>query len=862
MEGYGLVHVPEVPAQKPANVEQLLSVDDCFVATLQYDADPEEVLNARAQAWLSMVLQNRLPEVAKELEGLKLADGVRLHLLAQLLQRAGRNSETLDVIAQLRPSLQTLKAEVTIQVAQLAHQAGDDDLAQQLLPQGPDGIGDQLWLEQGLELATHLEDNDRIARFDAQLAELFPHSERLRENRDRRLLMNCQEAKQGESHRFTDAGFNDHQLALQERLSAFEPDSDYEAAIDEARAWGQDWLELAAVCCAIHARSVGRTRDAADVASLITSSELYGRQATQVLLWSIRSMMLKELVLDEEHDYYRQLFQSAFRFLARHPEDRDVRLGLTTLLSVESCGDMGLPLVALTMLDFAEEGVQLAQPRADSFEDRAVELDEAVRISMENGMHWLGELDGGEFGVTVVPRELVVANPNDVVRTIGRMVHLASGQEGENVDLRFMQQLVLLACAISPHATQERDEDIRLMRLLASQFATEGQFQQARDLAEQVLLMGQSTPLRRRLAWQAFADIYHRCRNHVVALVGLACALASEVCVEKTDLWHEVYAIHRVLRDLGLFDLSRQFLPAMKSLLADLGFDADKDPRIVAAELSVRLMETDGAAAEPLREILSEATQACENELGHRNRLLPLAVLLGQTVLKAEGAGIDVSQRTHETLRRALEQVGARTADMVRTLSTAMPSPRDVLEMFNGVQRAMYVSDVARDYTAISLAARRLLDSSPEGASTPSDKAFAVELLADHTVAHAGDAPAMTVDWPTQYARELNHAGLDVAFLAVDGEGELTVTLVSGGVARSVEQPRHEQAFRRRFHTWLEDYPKNYGHVERSEGNNIFYITMEKLDVRLPQSKQLVVVAEPFLQQLTANLVVVQPEDD
>jgi hypothetical protein len=166
-------------------------------------------------------------------------------------------------------------------------------------------------------------------------------------------------------------------------------------------------------------------------------------------------------------------------------------------------------------------------------------------------------------------------NPDDVVRTIERMVHHASGREGEDVDLTFMKQLVLLACAICPHATTERDEDIRLLRHLASQFAMEGQFQQARDFAEQILLMGQTSAYRCRLAWQAFGDVYHRCRNHVVALVSLACAMAVDVAVEKADLWHEVYAVHRVLRDLGLFELSRSFLPTMKTLLSDLGFDAD-----------------------------------------------------------------------------------------------------------------------------------------------------------------------------------------------------------------------------------------------------------------------------------------------
>jgi hypothetical protein len=128
-EGYGLVHVPEVPAQKPTNVELLISVDDCYVATLQFEADPEEVLNSRAQVLRSMVLQGRLTDVMTEIDGLGLPEGTRLHALAQLLRGAGLDSEMLDVIAELRPHLATLKSEAIVQVARLAHQAGDDDLA-------------------------------------------------------------------------------------------------------------------------------------------------------------------------------------------------------------------------------------------------------------------------------------------------------------------------------------------------------------------------------------------------------------------------------------------------------------------------------------------------------------------------------------------------------------------------------------------------------------------------------------------------------------------------------------------------------------------------------------------------------------
>lgn len=858
LDSYALVHVRETPARKPANTQRLQSVDDCYVLELTYDGDKEEVLAARSEAWTSMVVQGRLEEVLAELDGMDLSEGTKLHMLVQLVNRTGRKGDTLDLLRKLQPHLPALPAEVAIQVAQFAAYAGDEDLAQELLPEGPDGIGDHMWLEEGLEVATQLEDNDRIAKFDARLEALVPGSERLQENRDRRLLMNCQEAKSGEQH-FTTSGFTVRHLELQKRLSEFQPD--YDAAIDVAQGWGQDWLELSVVCCAMHARSVGRFREAAVAASAITTSERYGRQATQVLLYSMRSMMLRELVPKEEHDYYRALFKSAFEFLARYPTDDGIRSNLTSLLSVESCGDQGVPLIALTMLDLAERGVALPPPEAMPAETKADLPDEEVRTSIANAIHWMGETGGGEPGVTVIPRELIVASPDDVVNALGQLAQRASGQQGEDADLAFMERLVFIACAVCPYATRERDDDIRLMRLLASQSATAGQFQRARDLAEQILLMGQTSPLRQRLAWAALADVYHRCRNHVVALVGMACALTADVAVPKADLWQEVYVIHRILRDLGLFDLSRQFLPAMKRLLGDLGFDPDTDSRIVAADLGLQLMQAHKASLDGLQELLAKIAAASESALGDRNRLFPLAVLLGQAAAKVEAAGGVVPQATQAILATALQQVGNKVTSTIKTVSAEKPAADDVLAMFNEVERAAFASDVARDYAYIGLAARRLLDAGRQGVAVASESAFAVELLSDQTVKLPSDAPVMTVDWATKYAFGLNDSGYDVVFMALDDKGELSVTHVADREVRTIDQPRHDQPFRRRFDAWLLEFPRQYGKVDIREGNNIFFLTMERLDVRLPRAERLIVVAEPVLQQLTANLVVMQPDD-
>lgn len=856
---HALLHVDEPGAKKVSNQEQLQSVPNTSVFVMELEGDPDEVIAARAADWTSLAVQGRLSEVAAELEQTDLSEARKIHLLTHLSVRTGRKRETLELLRKLQPHLEELAPMASIQAAQFALGFDDADLADEMLPKSPDGVTDPLWLEAGLEAAMTLEDNERIAAFDARLGLLVPGSADLRENRDRRLLLNCQEAGAGRGQPFTPEGFTEHHLELQRRLSEFEPD--YEAAVEAAQTWGQEWLELAVVCCAIHARSAERFVEAASAASAVTASKVYGRQAAQVLLYSVRSMMLRELVPKDERDQYRPLFEAAFEYLARFPADANVRTYLISLLSVDSCGDQGIPLVAFTMLDLVERGVATPPPEAAPAFAEADLHDDDVKNSIAKALRWLGEKGGVEPGVSVIPRELIVASPDAVLLGAAKLVELAGARQGEDVDLGFMEQLVLVACVVSPHATRERDADIRLLRLLAGNLSAAGQYQRARDLAEQILLLGQASPLRQRLAWSAYADIYHRGRNYVVALVGVACALAIEVAVPKADVWQEVYTIHRILRDLNLFDLARQFMPAMRTLIAELGYNAETDPRIVSADLALQLMETRGRPLAELQELLAKIAAAVEGALGKRNLLFPLAILLGQAAAKVQAAGGEVPQATSDILATALRDVGKRVASTIETISAEKPTAEGVLAMFNEVQRAAYAGDVARDYLPVGVAARRLVGAAGQDLEATTASVFAIELLADHAVKLLSDAPKMTVEWPTQYAFELNDAGWDVVFMSIDDEGHLSVIHVTGKTTVVIEQPRHEKNFRRRFDAWLARFPREYGHVDPRDGNDIFYHSMEELDVRLPQTKRMLIVAEPALQQLTANLVVIQPDD-
>lgn len=865
--GYAIVHVAETPPENPAHQALLADVDGCYPVNLIDDGDKEAIVNRRAADWVSLAVRGLIGEAIQEINDLGLPEAQRLMLLVQLQVRAGLNDEALNSIEQLRPLLESLAQYQLVQLARFAHKAGDDDVALELLPNEPTDFSEEIWLEEGLELATVLEHNHSIERYDAMLGELFPNSERLRENRDRRLLMLCRAAAtQVGAHQFTPFGFGKIRNEILDGVTMPEPD--YEEIIDGAGEYGRDWLELAVVCCAMHARSVGHNREAADVASLITSSFLYGRQATQLVLSAVRAMMLNEEISRGERDYYRRPLQAAFEFLGRHPADKSMRSGLTSLLSVESSGDFGIPVVALTLLDVAGQALDPEGPTdaanavGDIREsDARPHLEANVEEVLKKGLAWLHGRGAGEYGVTTLPPEIVGDLADETTRYLSRLVAHIAAEEGQDIDLETMDQMVLLACAIRPYAKEERNEDLRLMRLLAGQHATVGRYQRARDLVEQMLLMGQESAIRRRLAWLAFADVYQRCHNYVEALVGLACAMSTDVVMHKADQWQETYALVRLLRDLNLFELARAFLPRLRQLLTDLGYDAQQDGRIIATELGLRLKEIRGAGSAPeLAELVQQIVEAC-TRANDRVDALPLSVLLGQAIKRCDSEGVPVDASARNLLESLQHRVGNQAAQIVQAVSTTAPLASEVVDLFNGVQRAMFAADVAADLTIVTLAARYLLDTDSSDDKAAMESALAVEVLADHTVPDGEAREQLTAEWPSSYAKELSSAGLDVAFLAVDEHGELRITQVTNGQIERIKQNQHEKPFARRLQAWLQDYPRKYGFLNAEDGNNEFFTTMEKLDIRLRPAESLVVVAEPLLQQLTSNVVVVEPED-
>lgn len=864
-DSYAVVHVDDSCFLSDKNNEILTSIDDCYVACLSFENRKKEQVEQYAQRWVTQIIGGFSEQVTSEVESLNLPEVSRLHLLAQLHSRAGNDTETIKILELCVEHCSSLSKETLVQLASIAHKAGSEQLTNIFLPKNVDGLASRDWLEKALDIATDLHDNVLIEIYDQAMEALFPHAESLRENRDRRLLINCHLARTTNGQLYTTVGFSEYHLTLQSEIFSDHPV--YTAIVETASCWGNDWAELAAICCCTHANSVGKPRDAADVASLITTSALYGRQATQIVLTSLRKMMLTEEIRPGEHDYYRFQLQAIIRYLAHYPNDSATRLRVTELLSVESCGEIGIPAITLTMLDIAKDQIQSIttsqideQASTGKSEETEVPFDETLENNLKDALAWLESQHVVEYGVTILPSDMV-EHPDNLIRLIARLINYSAPKK-EDIDLQFMENLVLVVCALTPHAQHETNTDLKMLRLLGGQFAAASQFQRARNFAEQALLLGLANAERKRLAWLAYADIYQRCNNPLQALYALACAFATNAPTEPADMWQEVFAATRILRDLGLLDQARDLLPSLRTLLARTGADPESDPRMLSIEESINLSVATNRNPITISKMMSRLTKGCENAYDDRNALMPLIVLLSQTVQQAVYCNIDIPNETRHALSHGLELIGTQAAEFISTLSDTAPTAAAITQQFNRIERASFASDVPRDYAMITIGARRLLNVQSDTPSSASENALAIEILADHAVSIASNPVPLETDWPENYARTLNAQGVEVLFLGLDTTGELVVIHISQQGTVRITQPVYDSSFKSRMLTWLESYPYQYGSIDVANGNNEFFAAMESLDIKLPLAPKLLVIAEPELQQLTFNLALVKPQDN
>ncbi|WP_100877004.1 CHAT domain-containing protein [Janthinobacterium sp. 64] len=874
-ESYAILQVNELPPTRPVNEELLNAVSHCYPIYIQSGIVEEWKVVSEAERWIGLALTGKIEEVRAEIEKLKIDQHQRIHLLAQVYSRAGCFDQLLEQIDELiRIGLKGMESSQRIQLASMVMKAGGKSQATDLIREAIIGAKDEHWIEQALEVALELQDDVLIAEADQQLASVLPNSVFLRETRDRRLILNC--INTGTDQKlFPSIGWAPQHQIIFEWLSV-NADS-YDELFLKIKGEDPSWEELARVCSALHAHKQGNDFLAIELAQSVIQSPQYDRQAAQVLLQAVQKLMLKQSIAPSDSDFYRAPLATVVDYLSKAPHDTSVRSRLARLFSIEACGLIGLPIIsALTLAKanselgrlqnrISEEKKETSQQlifQKETSSSNSAGLDKEFTDFFRNALQWMSEKGAAEYGVTRLPIGLVPSNVDATVRRLINILGIMAAKHGAELDIETMEKVVAVICSITHYADETKNEDLSALRILADRLADSSQYQDARNIAEQLLRLCRNDTVRCRLVWNAYGDIYHRCNNHVEALLGIACAMASSVDVDGEVLWQEVYALVRVLRDLHFFELAKEYLPLLARLLEQLGVDPHTDIRLSSLDISIRLMDTDSKDSEGIARLVADASKNCAALLGRRDNLLPAALLLAQAIGRSHSAAVPVDEKHNQVFKETVAKLDESAANFVSTFSSFTPDVKSTLALFNDVQKAMYAADTPSDYAKVTIVARRLLGRRRNGLSTDPKIVFlATELLAEQAIEMPAGIPHKTLsaEWPTQFCSSLAKENISIISAALSDDGEILLGEVDSHGERLIPQPIHANSFRQRLSNWLQKHPRRYGdanvnalEIERS---------IEPLELKIPAPTRLLIVAEPALQQITWNLALVQSAD-
>jgi hypothetical protein len=864
-EGCIVLDCEEYGPRRPANLDLLKSVDACALLVAHSDREPDEQILQYSGRWLGYVKMGRTDLALELIEALP--DTVAKHKIALKIQALHMGGDAVAATALLRSEVAAgnrFDPTFRVRAAYIADDAGAPELARSLLDSTIEFLAGEEWLEQALVLSRRLSLIDVQMKCEDRLVRLFPHSAGLRDHNFVMLLQACQDLGRGNVARAL-RGPPKFVASVQELVAALGAAvrADYEVALEHFKEQSPEYIAVARLACALHAKEVGRLGKAMSLARPAENSGDFARHASRILLWGIELILLGKRDPETDVDSLDVAVTQVLAYLGSHPSDTPTRARFTRVMSVQVAGTRGIGLLARAVLPLVRED-QPVHPKRAGVKDGAT--DDEFKTFFAHALSWFKENEPIELGKIELPAGLMVPSADALFDWLVDMIELVSRKHDDEGDLSFLQQLVTVAVATAPY-TSSPEDDLLVLRVAATKYVNSGRPQTARDYAEIGLTITREDVLRRRLAWFGFADVYQRSRNAVEALVGMGCALSCEASVTPQQAFYEAYGMIRLLRDLGLVDLAEMLLPVCEALIAQLGLERSMTPRIQTIRLGLQLRvvnpDTDGAA---LKQLADAVISNMHDVLELNDEAMPIATIAAQVFQLCDEACVPVNALGRALLDRAAEAIGTTSALLVRLSGNATPTAVEVFDWLAKTEAARYSEDVGYDIHVLARSARRLLTTN-EAMSEPAVAMFAAELTTDHGVdlpgqEHgAGERPSWlpsSIEQPAEQARAISRRGLSVTVLALNEDDRLVRITAEDGELQAVVVEAEQVFSKARLIEWSNTFPYAYGF--ESDDPNLFYNSTQGLGTTQQSGLRSVMVFDTELQRLSPNLLVVQGE--
>lgn len=847
-----VLSVTDEPLVRQENIDALNAIDLLFPVILGYEEDPDyrELLGTQLPKWVALAVSGRAAEAYQEIATAKADEDIKRQFTLQVAARAGDSEKVVGILEEYLKVIDDLSEVPLARLGRFAHLHDQSEAALKFLGAAVDKLSDQMWLETALMTATSMGAADLVDRCWTRLHALFPHSQMLPEDLELRLLRICDTGPTPSTTVVSRAGFEEFHTHLTDRLMPGAQVDYAGLAADIAQRW-PDRVPLANLCLALHALGHRELPAAVSLAVEAAQSQEYEPYAVRILLGALRRMFLLEFRPKEGVEVHKLALHFILEYLGRNPDEASLRASLVSALSVETAGGIGLPILASFALDVLAQGANPAPPP-----ERASPTQEAeFKVFFEAAIKWMSQQAVIEAGVTELPPDIVGGNAAGHISFMTALMQYAARSFEAGEDLTAFEQMAFTICLLHPYAPQY-SADLDALRLLAAKRWLHGQPQKSRDLAEQMLALAGDARSRRRWAWASYADVFQRTGGHIDALIGLSCAALTDAEVLPEDLYQEAYTLLRVARDLHLYDVARSALQACKRVAEMLNVGELGQLRLEGAEIALDVAQHHSLTPEQLLKLVERARSHCERVMASPDELYPTAANFLQIAGTVERAGRRLPAPAIAMREELGRRLGADTGTFLKAISAPVPELKDVVWLHNRLEAARNSEDTPADQIAVVVAAHRvLLPRNPE--VTPADAAAAIELLGDRGLELFGPTQPLAPDWPAWFIRNLSQAGVGVLMLATDSDNEVVVVLAENGQLRLVRPARKQHSFLTRLNTWAAEYPYRYGSITREEGNGEFYASMGEFELPMPSSDKVLVIAQPRLQQLPANLLLV-----
>lgn len=837
---------------RDSNIKLLTDVEGLYptFASFAGDSNDAELLRSTIPRWIALAASGRAKQAFDELERAHLSDEKRRQIALHVAARSGDKEKTLRLLQGYIDEHQSLPADVAARMGRTAYTFGDFDAASTFFSASLDNVSDQDLLEVMLTTSTIMNNSSLVARCWLRLHTLFPTSIVLKEDREFRLLQICAVEDASAQTKYSRAGFEGLHAYIADSIGS-NPQAEYEVVLQHVRLNWQNQVNLAALCVATHANAVKNFESGIKFATVAANDARYEPQAMRLLLAGLRRMFLVEVRPAEGLEAYKRPLEHIVRHLAKHPGAARLRVELSTTLSVETAGIVGLPMLASLAISAAAVGAKnVTLPTESPAESSSDEFEAFIK----NAYAWLAAQTVIEPGMTRLPESIVGGRAAALMAGLNTVIRAAASSNRDlQEDLKSIEYLAFTICALQSHVPNDAS-DLDALRLFAVSLWFRGQPQRARDIAEQILALAGESPWRKRLAWGHFADIYQRMRGPIDALIGLTCASATDAEINSIDLFHETYTLLRVTRDLQQFPIARQILATCKRLYDSLG-EFEKGPsRLQGVELALDVAQAGELDEADMHALFARVQEHCKRAFESENDIFPAASLFLQVAGDIERAGGHLPPEAAEIQASLNGRLGTDTASFLRTVYSACPSVHDVVWLHNRIGTARNSEDTAGDQIYVVVAAHRLLlRRTPE--LSPVEAAVAIELLSDRSIELHSSTDSLNVQWPLRFIKNLSNKGLAVLMVATTSDGELVAIIAEQGEVHLYRPCPNRQSFAAAVNAWSTSYPYRYGLIEREDGNGEFFSTMAPFKIPMSSSKALLVVAEPMLQQLPFNVV-------